>query len=68
MGQLNSMKDIVDDAKRDKGAKDILQDKEHKERESKMADQQRKIAGAAMSLSLNVPRQITIDYQLDLIM
>ena len=48
MGQLSSMKEIVDDAKKDKGAKETLLDKENKEKETKMADQQQKLAGKAI--------------------
>ena len=65
MGQLNSMKDIVDDAKKDKGAKENLLDKENKEKLTKMTDQELKIAGKnAMGIEFIGQFLITMSYEI----
>ena len=48
MGQLNSMKEIVDGAKKDNDVKENLMGRENKEMERNLATQSQKIAGATL--------------------
>ena len=49
MGQLSSMKEIVDEKKKDNDAKESLLDKEKRGMEEKLSVQQQKISGKEMT-------------------